>query len=221
MAIKRLKKFAVALLLGVGIPIMILAIAKLPDSNLPPGDRTEVIAALIFLGAVPTATAGYLLWDLRQQSLKARSDHLHSIFFKLLKVGHGKLTVLDFAMHTRLPGLEAKAFLDDRAREFTADFSVSESGGLLYHFPVSEASLRYLNAASESTYDVILEAFPLNRKRQVRRILKELTGLSWREIKAMIQKIPAPLAEGVTKTRAEVFRSKLEAIGATITLVLN
>jgi hypothetical protein len=44
--------------------------------------------------------------------------------------------LLSFAMQSQLPATEAKEYLDQKAKEFNANFQVNEAGGVSYHFDV-------------------------------------------------------------------------------------
>ncbi|HEY9645130.1 MAG TPA: hypothetical protein V6C88_02105 [Chroococcidiopsis sp.] len=216
---KRVKKFMALLLLTIGIPISLLAIAKLPDRNLSKADRDEVILALMFFGAVPTASASYLLWDLHRHHQRAKRDRLYATFFELVRAGQGRLSVLDFAIATQLPGSTAKAFLDDRAREFDATFDVTDSGGVFYQFPVGVATLLPLSAAA--TYTLILDALPDHNRRAIMRTLHKLTGLDWKVLRSRLRDLPAPISTGLSQDTAATCRTQLESLGATVTLVLD
>jgi large subunit ribosomal protein L7/L12 len=56
------------------------------------------------------------------------------------------------------------------------------------------------------------------KKIQVLKVLRELTGLGLKEAKDMIDNLPKAVKEGVTKEEAQNMKSKLEEVGATIEL---
>jgi ribosomal protein L7/L12 len=214
------KKAIAGLLLGVGLPICILAIAKLKDKNAPSYDRYEAFLALVLFGALPTTSGSFLIWNLHQQDQKEKSDRLYQTFFQLIKIGQGRISVLDFALRTQLSGEAAKAYLDERAREFDAMFDVSENGGVFYHFILGDATLKILAADDAATYDIILKAMPED-SRQVIRTLRQLTGKDWQEVKAMVRRLPVTVSRGVNQATAEQFRTQLEAVGAQVTVSLT
>jgi len=57
-----------------------------------------------------------------------------------------------------------------------------------------------------------------DKKIQVLKVLRELTGLGLKEAKDMIDNLPKNIKEGVSKEEAQNMRSKLEEVGATIEL---
>jgi hypothetical protein len=85
------------------------------------------------------ATAG-LGWayKLYQQQEKNKLARLDEVFYRLIKENQGRVTALDLAMNAKLPGEKTQQYLDDRAKEFAADFEVTEQGGILYYFQTAK-----------------------------------------------------------------------------------
>jgi hypothetical protein len=92
-------------------------------------DRGWLVSRML-LGVIPMAGGGVLLSRLRP----SQNVYLRSIFFQMLESGQMEMTVLQFAMQARIDGVEAKAYLDDRAREYEATFNVGAEGQVLYCF---------------------------------------------------------------------------------------
>ena len=57
-----------------------------------------------------------------------------------------------------------------------------------------------------------------DKKIQVLKVLRELTGLGLKEAKDLIDNLPKVVKEGTTKDEAQNMKSKLEEVGATIEL---
>ncbi len=71
-------------------------------------------------------------------------------------------------------------------------------------------------AAEEKTsFDVILSAAG-DKKIQVIKVVREITGLGLKEAKALVDGAPKPVKEGVSKDEAEAIKAKLEEQGATV-----
>ena len=71
-------------------------------------------------------------------------------------------------------------------------------------------------AAEEKTeFDVILGAVG-EKKIQVIKVVRELTGLGLKEAKDLVDGAPKPVKEKVTKAEAEDMKKKLEEQGATV-----
>jgi large subunit ribosomal protein L7/L12 len=54
------------------------------------------------------------------------------------------------------------------------------------------------------------------KKIQVIKVVRELTGLGLKEAKAVVDEAPKPVKEKVTKAEAEDMKKKLEEVGATV-----
>ncbi|MBD2691916.1 hypothetical protein [Anabaena catenula] len=93
---------------------------------------------------VPTAILGVWLalglYKQNQQEKKAinqqTNEHLRLQFYQMLQENQGKITLLSFAMQSQLPATEARKYLDEKAKEFNANFQVTEEGAVSYHFDV-------------------------------------------------------------------------------------
>ncbi len=93
--------------------------------------------------AVPLAVAIGLAWGWkRYQQQKKKQAHLNTIFYRLIQDNHGRITALDFAIKANLSGEEARQYLEERAVEFSAQFEVSEKGGVMYYFETTSSGGR-------------------------------------------------------------------------------
>jgi large subunit ribosomal protein L7/L12 len=73
-------------------------------------------------------------------------------------------------------------------------------------------------AAEEKTeFDVVLGAAG-DKKIQVIKVVRELTGLGLKEAKDLVDGAPKPVKEKVTKAEAEDMKKKLEEQGATVSI---
>ncbi|MCC6385707.1 MAG: 50S ribosomal protein L7/L12 [Bacteroidia bacterium] len=72
-------------------------------------------------------------------------------------------------------------------------------------------------AEEKSTFDVILKSAG-NAKLGVVKIVKELTGLGLKEAKDLVDGVPKPVKEGVSKEEANSIKQQLEAGGAEVEL---
>jgi large subunit ribosomal protein L7/L12 len=71
-------------------------------------------------------------------------------------------------------------------------------------------------AAEEKTiFDVILKDFG-EKKIQVIKEVRALTGLGLKEAKALVDGVPKPVKEGVSQEEADTIRKTLEEAGATV-----
>jgi large subunit ribosomal protein L7/L12 len=73
-------------------------------------------------------------------------------------------------------------------------------------------------AAEEKTeFDVMLMAAG-EKKIQVIKVVRELTGLGLKEAKDLVDGAPKPVKERVTKAEADDMKKKLEEQGATVSI---
>jgi len=69
----------------------------------------------------------------------------------------------------------------------------------------------------KTSFDVILKEFG-DKKIQVIKEVRSLTGLGLKEAKTLVDSVPKPVKEGLSKEDAEAAREKLEAVGAVVEL---
>jgi len=70
----------------------------------------------------------------------------------------------------------------------------------------------------KSSFDVVLKEFG-DKKIQVIKEVRALTGLGLKEAKELVDNVPKPIKEGLSKEDAEAARKKLEDVGAVIEIV--
>ena len=72
-------------------------------------------------------------------------------------------------------------------------------------------------AAEKDEFDVIL-ASAGEKKVNVIKAVRAITGLGLKEAKALVDEAPSPIKEGASKDEAEDFKKQLEEAGATVEL---
>ena len=70
-------------------------------------------------------------------------------------------------------------------------------------------------AEEKSEFDVVLSSFGSN-KIAVIKAVRGITGLGLKEAKEIVEGVPSPLKEGVTKDEAEDMKKQLEEAGASV-----
>lgn len=72
-------------------------------------------------------------------------------------------------------------------------------------------------AAEEKTsFDVVLASAPADKKIQVIKVVREITGLGLKEAKDLVEGAPKPVKEGVSAEESEAAKKKLQEAGATV-----
>jgi ribosomal protein L7/L12 len=191
------------------------------DQNPDRIGKRETITAGLLLGLPATAGGGGLALSARRDRRRLEAQRLRTVFFKLTKAGRGKVTALRFAMEAQISGDRATAYLSERAREYEATFQVDNEGGITYCFNLGDVDSRLLRPAPVNTFDVVLEAVPPAKQREIIRTVQHLTGLDWKAVKALVRNLPQPIQTGASQTTAEDFKRLLEAVGAQVLVVLR
>ncbi|MBL4904072.1 MAG: 50S ribosomal protein L7/L12 [Desulfocapsa sp.] len=70
-------------------------------------------------------------------------------------------------------------------------------------------------AAEKTEFDVILTSFG-DAKIKVFKEVRAITSLGLKEAKGLVEGVPAPLKEGVSKEEAEEIKTQIEAVGAAV-----
>ncbi|MEW6517426.1 MAG: 50S ribosomal protein L7/L12 [candidate division FCPU426 bacterium] len=85
-------------------------------------------------------------------------------------------------------------------------------GGMM---PMAGGAAAGGEAAEKTSFDVILSTAG-DKKIQVIKVVRELTGLGLKEAKDLVDSAPKPVKEGVSKQEADTLKAKLEEAGAVI-----
>ena len=72
-------------------------------------------------------------------------------------------------------------------------------------------------AEAKTEFDVVLAASG-DKKIDVIKIVREITGLGLKEAKDLVEGAPKPLKQGVAKADADAMKKKLEEVGAKVEL---
>jgi large subunit ribosomal protein L7/L12 len=70
-------------------------------------------------------------------------------------------------------------------------------------------------AEESSTVDVIITA-PGDKKIQVIKVVRAVTGLGLKEAKALVDEAPKPVKEGIERDEADKLKAELEEAGASV-----
>ncbi|RKX70765.1 50S ribosomal protein L7/L12 [candidate division WOR-3 bacterium] len=88
----------------------------------------------------------------------------------------------------------------------------------VYQAPAPAGAPAEGEAKEEKTeFDISITATG-DKKIQVLKALREITGLGLKEVKALIDNLPSKVKEGVAKEEAMEIKAKLEEAGATVEL---
>ena len=104
--------------------------------------------------------------------------------------------------------------LSEFVKELEEKFGVSAAA------PVAVAAAAPAGEVQEETaekteFDVILSTVG-DKKIQVIKVVRAVTGLGLKEAKSVVDGAPAPVKEGIPKDEAEGIKGQLEEVGATV-----
>ncbi|MEL6136220.1 MAG: hypothetical protein AAFR42_02245 [Cyanobacteria bacterium J06628_6] len=126
-------------LLFVGSITLMAGVYALVDEDAE--DPRSIFLSCLIVGAFPAAGGGWMVMSARQDSKRmgqskqaAEDKRRRDVLYQLIKETDGKFTLLQFAMAVDLPATQAREWLDDQAKLFGANFSVTEQGDIVYHF---------------------------------------------------------------------------------------
>lgn len=101
-------------------------------------------------------------------------------------------------------------------KEFEERYGVTASAPVtVATVPVAAPGALASAAEEKTSFDVILSVAG-EKKIQVIKVVRELTGLGLKEAKELVDGAPKPVKTGVTKEEAESIKEKLTEQGATV-----
>ncbi len=107
--------------------------------------------------------------------------------------------------------------LAELVKEMEAKFGVSAAAPVAVAAPGTGGAAAAAPAEEKTEFDVILESFG-DKKIQVIKVLREVTGLGLKEAKDLVDGVPSKIKEGIEKAEAENMKKQLEEAGATVKL---
>lgn len=106
--------------------------------------------------------------------------------------------------------------LAEIVKELEEIFGVTAAAAPLAVAAAGAAAATPQAAEEEKTeFDVILASFG-DKKIQVIKVVRALTGLGLKEAKELVEGVPKPVKEGVSKEEAQDAKAKLEEAGASV-----
>lgn len=105
--------------------------------------------------------------------------------------------------------------LNDLVKALEVEFGVSAAAAAAVAAPAAAAAPEAVEEQTE--FDVILESSG-DKKINVIKVVRAITGLGLKEAKALVDEAPGTVKEQVSKEEAEDIKSKLEEAGAAVKL---
>lgn len=105
--------------------------------------------------------------------------------------------------------------LSELVKELEDVFGVSAAAPMAVAAMPGAAGGEAAAEEEKTEFDVILES-PGDKKIQVIKAVRAITGLGLKEAKALVDGAPAPVKEGIPKDEAEDVKNQLEEAGAVV-----
>ena len=105
--------------------------------------------------------------------------------------------------------------LSELIKELEEKFGVSAAAPVAMMAAGSAQGAPGAQAEEKTEFDVIITASG-DKKIQVIKEVRAITGLGLKEAKALVDEVPKPVKEGITKDEAEKIKSQLEEAGAQV-----
>jgi hypothetical protein len=122
---------------------VMVAVDVVMDAEETAAKKRSTFLGLVFLAAPPAAVGGVIVHSLRQshhyQQATAKDQQaaqLKQTFYQLVEAQGGAVTVFQFAKAADVDAQIARAYLDEQATAFNANFEVGDNSEIIYRFPV-------------------------------------------------------------------------------------
>lgn len=106
--------------------------------------------------------------------------------------------------------------LSQFVKELEEEFGVSAAAPVaVAAFGAAAAGGEAAPAEEKTEFDVVLKDFG-DKKIQVIKVVRSLTDLGLKEAKELVEGVPKPVKQGISKEEAEKAKAALEEVGATV-----
>jgi large subunit ribosomal protein L7/L12 len=107
--------------------------------------------------------------------------------------------------------------LADLVKALEEEFGVSAAAPVAIAAAPAGGAAPAAAAEEKTDFDVVLEAAG-EKKLEVIKVVREITGLGLKEAKDLVESAPKPVKEGASKDEAEQIKAKLEGAGGKVAL---
>jgi large subunit ribosomal protein L7/L12 len=105
--------------------------------------------------------------------------------------------------------------LSEFVKELEEEFGVTAAAPMVAGVVAAGGGAEAAPQEEKTEFDVILTSFG-EKKIQVIKVVRELTGLGLKEAKDLVEGVPKPVKEGIPKEEVETAKKKLEDAGGTV-----
>jgi large subunit ribosomal protein L7/L12 len=105
--------------------------------------------------------------------------------------------------------------VSELVKELEEEFGVTAAAPVAVAAAAPQAGGAETPAEEKTSFDVILQNVG-DKKIQVIKVVRQVTGLGLKEAKELVDNAPKPVKEGVPKEEAEKIKKQLEEVGASV-----
>jgi len=102
--------------------------------------------------------------------------------------------------------------VNDLVKAIEDEFDVTAAAPMAMGMPMMGGDAGAGAAEEQTEFDVILTGIG-DKKIQVIKVVREITGLGLKEAKDLVDSAPKPVKEGIPKDEAEGIKTKIEEVG--------
>jgi hypothetical protein len=131
-----MQKVFAGVLFTLGFVFLLITASVMLTKNPSEKDRSAALGGLM-LGIPATAGGTAILLNMRRKRKALAATELQQLettFLELLQNTNGRISVVEFAVASKLSLADSKQYLDRKVSQLNGDFDVSEDGKISYRF---------------------------------------------------------------------------------------
>jgi large subunit ribosomal protein L7/L12 len=105
--------------------------------------------------------------------------------------------------------------VSELVKELEEEFGVTAAAPVAVAAATPQGGAAEALAEEKTSFDVVLQNVG-DKKIQVIKVVRQITGLGLKEAKELVDNAPKPVKEGVPKEEAEKIKKQLEEVGASV-----
>jgi hypothetical protein len=133
-----MKKLFIGTSLTIGLLFFSVAVSIFLQEHPSEEDKSGALGCLV-VATPPTLLGCWLIWDLQSQKKRSQAERLlalEAIFLQHLQENQGNITVISFALASKLSLADTKTYLEQKSIQLNSTFRIDEAGGTSYHFEI-------------------------------------------------------------------------------------
>ncbi len=112
--------------------------------------------------------------------------------------------------------LEASELVKEIEKSFNIDTSISTNTNITSSINMEKEKEK--PSEEKTTFDIILEDVPTDKKIAILKVVRSITGLGLKEVKNLVESSPQIIKKNISKIETNTIKEQLEAVGAGISI---